>query len=120
MERLKELAAGDAEWVRMAAVVETCCVFFSVLYGSGKVCARLFGATPLREEIKAQARWHMPVLYLCLGSVVLAGRGFMLQRQAGSQAANAAMIGLGLVLLAGAAALFLRRPARPSSRPGLE
>jgi hypothetical protein len=61
----------------------------------------------------------MGVLHLMLGSTILLGRGFMIQRQAGSGLLNGVMIGLGMALMGAAVAFFLRGSA-PGPATGID
>jgi len=58
------LSKSDREWVRKAQVMEVCCVWFGLIYWSGRGFARLLRARALADEIRRRSRWHMQVLHL--------------------------------------------------------
>lgn len=105
MLRAREMSASDAEWVKMASAMEVCCVFFGLIYGSGRFFARMLRAPALDQEVKQRARWHMMALHFALGAILVTGRAFT---QPGGSGWNAVMIGVGIGLMLFAALVFVR------------
>jgi hypothetical protein len=66
VEASKLLSKSDAEWVKMATVMEVCVVLFGTMYLSGGVLALMLNAWGLAKEIKENGRWHTNILGVAL------------------------------------------------------
>ncbi|MCX5728021.1 MAG: hypothetical protein NTZ28_04140 [Nitrospirae bacterium] len=91
-----------AEDIRSAAIFETCCIFFAVVYRAGQFIARRLGDRTSESMLKKQQHSHMKVLNVCAGGWIILNRAYFNTYPDDPRWKNIFMICVGIWILLGA------------------